>query len=122
MFYEWNTVGRTIAGLPILMLTISDQKPKKKFRQKKCVVISAWVHPNETNSSFVFEGLLRYVVSNEAKPLWMLYNFYLFPCLNPDGVEGGFYRANLSGFDLNRTWLTPHKLLHPSIFIIKDFL
>lgn len=52
----------------------------------------------------------------------MLYNFYLFPCLNPDGVEGGFYRTNLSGFDLNRTWLTPHKLLHSSIFIIKDFL
>lgn len=55
------------------------------------MVISSRVHPNETNASFVFEGFLKFIVSNEAKVLRLMYNFILFPCLNPDGVEGGFY-------------------------------
>ena len=59
LYYERQIVGRTISGLPILMITVSDQKQKKKNQMKKYVVISSWVHPNETNASFVFEGLLK---------------------------------------------------------------
>lgn len=42
--------------------------------------------------------------------------------LNPDGVARGNYRTNLVGVDLNRRWLNPSKLLHPTIFYSKRLL
>lgn len=39
--------------------------------------------------------------------------FKLIPMLNPDGVIHGNYRTNLAGYDLNRVWENPDKLLCP---------
>ena len=39
--------------------------------------------------------------------------------LNPDGVILGNYRCNALGVDLNRRWLNPSKLLHPTIYYAK---
>lgn len=39
--------------------------------------------------------------------------------LNPDGVIKGNYRCNILGVDLNRRWLNPSKLLHPTIYYAK---
>ena len=39
--------------------------------------------------------------------------------LNPDGVINGNYRCNILGVDLNRRWLNPSKLLHPTIYYAK---
>jgi murein tripeptide amidase MpaA len=45
--------------------------------------------------------------------------------VNPDGVEVGNYRTNLSGFDLNRRWdcspktKTPHESLYIKSYINK---
>lgn len=40
--------------------------------------------------------------------------------LNPDGVVCGNYRTSLAGVDLNRRWQKPDKLLHPTIFHLKE--
>lgn len=42
--------------------------------------------------------------------------------LNPDGVVNGHYRCNLIGADLNRRWINPSKLLHPTIYFSKKLL
>lgn len=57
----------------------------------------------------MFNGFLKFVLSNDAKLLRQSHTFYMFPCLNPDGVEFGNSRNNLAGFDLNRMWLNPHE-------------
>ena len=45
--------------------------------------------------------------------------FKIVPMLNPDGVIRGNYRCNTLGVDLNRRWLNPSKLLHPTVYFTK---
>jgi murein tripeptide amidase MpaA len=68
------------------------------------VIISARVHPGESNSSFIMEGIVEFILGNEkeAKHLRDTYVFKIIPMLNPDGVIVGNYRCSLSGLDLNR--------------------
>ena len=42
--------------------------------------------------------------------------------LNPDGVIYGNYRCSLLGVDLNRRWINPSKILHPTIFYTKQLV
>ena len=77
--------------------------------KKKALVISARVHPGETNASFVFAGFFQTIASQAfnlsfpfAQSLRDNYLIKIIPCLNPDGVSCGNYRAGLEGVDLNR--------------------
>lgn len=42
--------------------------------------------------------------------------------LNPDGVIYGNYRSSLLGVDLNRRWINPSKILHPTIYYTKQLV
>lgn len=48
--------------------------------------------------------------------------FKIIPMLNPDGVRYGNYRTSLLGVDLNRRWLNPNKILHPTIYHTKKLI
>ena len=39
----------------------------------------------------------------------------IFPMINVDGVIYGNFRCDIGGFDLNRNWRKPDKVLHPQI-------
>ena len=86
------------------------------------IIISARVHPGETVSSFVFEGILKYLLSAEASLLRRHFIFKMIPMINPDGVIHGNYRTNLSGKDMNRYWEDPSKFLIPEIYFFKKFI
>ena len=122
LYYERKVLCHTELGLPVFMMTISSEKPVWKWSKKWAVVITSWVHPAESNASLVFQGVLNHLLSDEAKWLWSSHVFYLFPCLNPDGVTMGHTRTSLSGFDLNRVWLNPHPQMHAPIKHVKEFM
>jgi len=48
------------------------------------------------------------------------FEFYIVPMLNVDGVINGNYRCSLAACDLNRKWLQPSKILHPTIYHTKQ--
>lgn len=79
------------------------------------MLVTGRVHPGESNSSFVAEGMLEYLCGNDAaaKELRKTYIFYVIPMLNPDGVVAGNYRTSLFGKDLNRTFDQSRKFAFP---------
>ena len=97
---------------------------QKAHRQKNAIVITCRVHPGETNSSFVMEGILDFLLSDapEARNLRKNFVFKVIPMLNPDGVIYGNYRSSLLGVDLNRRWKNPSPLLHPTIHSTKQLI
>ena len=95
---------RTIAENKVSLLTITDSSVNKL--NKKSIFISSRVHPGETVSSLIMEGIIDFLLSSDstAVTLRKKFIFKLIPMLNPDGVIHGNYRTNLAGIDLNRIW------------------
>eukprot|EP01022_Parablepharisma_sp_SALTPOND_P012772 TRINITY_DN165_c0_g1_i1.p1 TRINITY_DN165_c0_g1~~TRINITY_DN165_c0_g1_i1.p1 ORF type:complete len:708 (+),score=63.26 TRINITY_DN165_c0_g1_i1:4323-6446(+) len=109
----------TVGGCTCEVLTVTSAKPAKE--KKKAVILTARVHPGETVGSWMMKGILEFLSSKEpdARSLLERYVFKIVPCLNPDGVIQGNYRCSLAGCDLNRRYLRPSKILHPTIYYIK---
>jgi hypothetical protein len=52
----------SISGIPIPIIEVTAFKNLGKLLQKReGIVITSRVHPGETNSSFVFEGMLDFI-------------------------------------------------------------
>ncbi|NXP31848.1 CBPC6 carboxypeptidase, partial [Leiothrix lutea] len=92
--------------------------------EQKVVFITARVHPGETPSSFVCQGIIDFLVSHHpiAKVLRDHLVFKIAPMLNPDGVYLGNYRCSLMGFDLNRHWANPSPWAHPTLHGVKELI
>ncbi len=88
------------------------------------MIICSRVHPGESNASFIIEGFLEFIVSNDkdAKLLRDIYVFKVIPMLNPDGVIVGNYRCSLTGLDLNRQWHNPSSKLSTEIYAMKEMV
>ncbi|XP_075472408.1 uncharacterized protein LOC142503696 isoform X3 [Ascaphus truei] len=92
--------------------------------EQRVVFITARVHPGETPSSFVCQGIIDFLVSQHpvAKVLRDHLVFKIAPMLNPDGVYLGNYRCSLMGFDLNRHWQDPSPWAHPTLYGVKQLI
>lgn len=107
------------------MLIITNfQSSQDHIAKRKCIILTGRVHPGESNSSFVMEGLIKYLVSNDntAVTLRDRYVFKVVPMLNPDGVIIGNYRCSLSGHDLNRQYVNPSPKFFPECNAIKQMI
>ncbi|KAK9871353.1 hypothetical protein WA026_011619 [Henosepilachna vigintioctopunctata] len=145
IYYVRECVCRTLDNRRVDLLTVTSRKgisssretrlknlfPEEnvgrphRFPDKKTIFISARVHPGETPSSFVFNGLLHLLLNREdqiAIVLRRMYVFKLIPCLNPDGVARGHYRTDARGVNLNRMYLNPSLTLHPSIYAARALI
>jgi len=94
------------------------------YKRKKYVIITARVHPGETNSSYMMQGLIKYLVgdSMQATQLRKRIVFKIIPMINVDGVIVGNYRTSMSGNDLNRQFICPDKRMHPEVQAIKTIV
>eukprot|EP00826_Nyctotherus_ovalis_P030197 TRINITY_DN2401_c0_g4_i1.p1 TRINITY_DN2401_c0_g4~~TRINITY_DN2401_c0_g4_i1.p1 ORF type:complete len:269 (+),score=77.09 TRINITY_DN2401_c0_g4_i1:253-1059(+) len=120
-----KTLCRTIAGNKCEYLTITSKNNDTKSHKRKCIVISARVHPGETVGSWMMQGVMNFLtdVNNpEAELLRDNFVFKIIPMLNPDGVINGNYRCSLAGCDLNRRWKKPNQTLHPTIYQAKKMV
>lgn len=110
-FVTRNTLCRTLAGNKCEYLTITSKKHSDATlnKKKKGVILSARVHPGESNASWMMKGIIDFLVSDsvDAELLRNNFIFKIIPMLNPDGVINGNYRCSLAGCDLNRRWKNP---------------
>lgn len=108
----------------VYVLTITTPLKNTDSRKRKAVILTARVHPGETNSSWIMKGFLDYILgdSSDAQLLRDTFIFKVVPMLNPDGVIVGNYRCSLAGRDLNRNYTSLLKESFPSVWYTRNMI
>ncbi|KAM9633659.1 cytosolic carboxypeptidase 3 isoform 4-T4 [Morphnus guianensis] len=114
----------SLAGNSVYVLTITNPPKSGKGTKRKAVILTARVHPGETNSSWIMKGFLDYILGNSGKAQLLRDNFVfkVVPMLNPDGVIVGNHRCSLTGQDLNRKYRSNVKKFYPSIWYTRNMI
>ncbi|MEK7404426.1 MAG: M14-type cytosolic carboxypeptidase [Acidobacteriota bacterium] len=107
--------GKTVGGRPMRLLTITN--PGVADPAKKVIWLMARQHAWESGASWVAEGALRFLLSNDPGAVRIRdeFIFKVFPMADPDGVFRGGVRFNAHGYDLNRNWDAMDARLMPEI-------
>lgn len=105
-----DDLGRVIAPQDMYGYKITD--PNGGAIAKKKVVLLGGVHANETLGNFTLEGLVEFLVSDDAEAaiLRKYAEFYVYPMANPDGRLAGYNRSTVQreNLDPNRYWIPPN--------------
>lgn len=88
----------------LIITSFNSDGDAEAIKHWKGIVISSWVHPGESNSSYMMKGIIDYLTGPtlNAKILRDNFVFKVVPMLNVDGVVIGNTRCSLAGVDLNR--------------------
>uniref|UniRef100_A0A8D2BFS7 Cytosolic carboxypeptidase 2 n=1 Tax=Sus scrofa TaxID=9823 RepID=A0A8D2BFS7_PIG len=124
-FCKLRTLCRSLAGNTVYLLTITNPaRTPQEAAAKKAVILTARVHPGESNGSWIMKGFLDFILSNspDAQLLRDIFIFKVVPMLNPDGVIVGNYRCSLAGRDLNRHYKTILKESFPCIWHTRNMI
>ncbi|XP_049638411.1 cytosolic carboxypeptidase 3 [Suncus etruscus] len=123
-FCNIRVLCHTIARNMVYVLTITTPLKNSDLRKRKAVILTARVHPGETNSSWIMKGFLDYILgdSSDAQLLRDTFVFKVVPMLNPDGVIVGNYRCSLAGRDLNRNYTSLLKESYPSVWYTRNMI
>ncbi|NXU58354.1 CBPC3 carboxypeptidase, partial [Turnix velox] len=123
-FCKIHILCHSLAGNIVYLLTITNPPRSGEDIKKKAVILTARVHPGETNSSWIMKGFLDYILgdSGTAQLLRDNFVFKVVPMLNPDGVIVGNHRCSLTGQDLNRKYRSNGKKCYPSIWYTRNMI
>ncbi|MFA6737969.1 MAG: M14 family zinc carboxypeptidase [Bacteroidales bacterium] len=103
-YVTMDTLGTSMMGFPIQMLTITDSSVPAC--EKNTIWLHARVHPSESPANWQLEGLLDRLTedSDVAREYRRKGIFYVVPFTNPDGVYGGYSRSNARGINQEINW------------------
>ncbi|XP_071387157.1 cytosolic carboxypeptidase 2-like [Centroberyx affinis] len=124
-YCKLRVLCRSLAGNNVYVLTVSSPGGgRAEGRTRKAVVVTARVHPGETNGSWMMEGFLDFLLgdSDDAQLLRDTFVFKVVPMLNPDGVVVGNYRCSLAGRDLNRNYRTMLRDSFPCVWHTRNMV
>jgi hypothetical protein len=99
-----ETIGQSAQGRSLYLVTVTDTSVPDAG--KKVLWLQARQHAWESGTSYVEEGALRFVISDDpaAVALRKQIVFKFTPMLDPDGCATGKVRFNANGYDVNRHW------------------
>ncbi len=97
-----ETLGKTVEGRDLRLLTVTDRRVPEGT--KPTVWLMARQHAWESGTSFVAEGFLLYLLSEDGEDLRQRAVWKILPMMDPDGVARGGVRFNRNGYDVNRNW------------------
>ncbi len=98
----YETVGYSHLGRPQWMTRINQTG----LPNAPAIVLMTRQHPPEITGELAFRTFVETVLSDQPamNAFRSTHQFVLFPMMNPDGVDGGHWRHNAGGVDLNRDW------------------
>lgn len=118
-----DVFGTSVEGRRLHLLTITEAPSSAPVIWLMCRQ-HAW----ESGTSFVGEGAIRFLLSEEAAPLRKALVFKILPMMDPDGCAHGGVRFNRHGYDINRNWDSAdpenpeHRRLMPEICAAKKII
>lgn len=113
-FITKSKAGESREGKPIDVLKIGESD------DKAMIFVLSRQHPPEVTGYLAMKAFVETISSNseDAIAFRKKYNTYVFPLVNPDGVDNGHWRHNMGGIDLNRDW---EDFNQPETRVIRDF-
>jgi hypothetical protein len=109
------SIGTSTEGRSIPAITLGNRS------SKNLVLITGRNHPPEVTGHYALKAFVETI--NGTSPLAIAFRkkflVYVIPLLNPDGVDGGFWRHNAGGIDLNRDYA---EFNQPETRAVRDFL
>jgi len=110
-----TTIGHSTWGKPITLLKIGNPASRNR------ILVIGRQHPPEVTGTLAQEAFIEEILGNKelASTFREKFLVYVVPLMNPDGVDGGFWRHNAGGIDLNRDWAAFHQ---PETRAVHDFL
>jgi len=99
---KFESIGTSNGNFDMPLIKISNKS--KNAEPKPVIVIIGRQHCGETHSSFIIHGFINFLISREVicHKLRDMFEFWIAPIVNPDGVICGNYRCNTQGKDMNR--------------------
>jgi hypothetical protein len=103
-----EVIGQSVERRDLHLVTVTDST--KPDTARTALWLIARQHAWEAGTSFVMEGALRFVTSDDpkARALRERFVFKFVPMMAHDGVIRGKVRFNMNGYDINRHWDEPN--------------
>lgn len=103
-----RNLGTSWQGRTLEVVDFTD--PAVPDTNKRRIWIHSGIHPAETTSYFVVEGLFDFLLSAHPDAALLLSNaiVHVVPMCNPDGVFLGNYRTNSRSSNLEEQWRSPY--------------
>jgi hypothetical protein len=113
--FQVEEIGKSTEGRPIRLLKMGN------LSSKKMILVISRQHPPEVTGYFAMQAFVEKIadkssISTDFRKNWAI---YVVPLMNPDGVDGGHWRHNIGGIDLNRDWADFNQ---PETQAVRDFL
>lgn len=108
-------IGKSTEGRPLTVVKIGNVDSKQR------IIVYGRQHPPEVTGQLAMNLFVEAITDGSALSKKFLGQFlvYVIPIVNPDGVDGGFWRHGAGGVDLNRDWAVFNQ---PEPAAIRDFL
>lgn len=98
---SFAVAGQSAKGRDLFFMDMNNGKTKKK----DIVAIISRQHPPEVTGFLALQAFIDEIMTNEQSEAFLKkYRLVVYPLMNPDGVDGGHWRHNTGGIDLNRDW------------------
>ena len=99
-FAQKTQIGKSREGRPVNMLKIGNSD------DQKMIIVLSRQHPPEVSGYLTMKSFVETISGDteSANKFRQVFNTYVIPLVNPDGVDNGHWRHNSGGIDLNRDW------------------
>ncbi|OMJ72415.1 hypothetical protein SteCoe_29148 [Stentor coeruleus] len=101
-YFKSKELCKSIGGLSVPVITITNFQTSKA--RKKYILVTSRLNPGETTSSYIVEGLIKFLLSDNPDSCKSrdCFIYKIIPMVNPEGVVIGNSRSTITGLSIQQ--------------------